>query len=161
MIRLLNIIIIIGLVQVISNAQANRHKPGPGQDRMIEKMESMRIAFLSNELDLTTDEAIKFWPLYNEYSDKRLELRKDQFEDKRKLKHDNLSEEESKQILDEQMEVQEKELTLKKNYYDKFSVVLPAQKLAKLEPAEMEFNREVIRKLKENRERRMDKRPRR
>lgn len=31
-----------------------------------ERVESMKIAFLSLNLDLTPDEAIHFWPVYNE-----------------------------------------------------------------------------------------------
>jgi len=49
------------------------------------------------------------------------------------------------------MENQEKEVVLKKNYYEKFKAILPAQKLVKLEEAEMEFNKEVLKKFKERR----------
>ncbi|MBK8956537.1 MAG: periplasmic heavy metal sensor [Saprospiraceae bacterium] len=129
--------------------------PGKGNERMIEKMESMRVAFLTNELDLTSEESAKFWPVYNEYSKKRMELRRDIMDRKRQQRKGNLSEEESEKELEEQMAVQEKELNLKRNYYEKFKAILPAQKLAKLEPAEKEFNHEVLRKLKERRDNRM------
>jgi hypothetical protein len=72
------------------------------------------------------------------------------------MKRKELSNEESNKALDEQFNIQEKELTLKKDYYEKFKAILPAQKLAKLEPAEAEFNIEVLRKLKERREKRME-----
>lgn len=71
------------------------------------------------------------------------------------MKNQDLSDEESRKALDDQFSIQEKELTLKKNYYEKFKAILPPQKLAKLEPAENEFNIEVLRKLKERREKRM------
>jgi hypothetical protein len=162
MIRLANILLLILSCTFLTQAQPDDDLQGPGpgkgpgRQRILEKMEAMRVAFLTNRLDLTTDESTRFWPLYNEYSRKRRELRIDQFDEKRALKRDqNLSEEDSKRALENQMQLQEQELTLKKNYYEKFKAILPAQKLAKLEPAEMEFNREVIRKLKERRERRM------
>ncbi len=161
MLRFTSIYITLMLMSVVTQAQEEREFNGPGHDRMIEKMEAMRVAFLSNRLDLTTDEATKFWPLYNEFSKKRLDLRRDQMEERRDRKRQNLSEEESKEVLENQFELQEKELTLKKNYYEKFEAILPAQKLARLEPAEMEFNHEVIRKLKERRDRRPGGRPRR
>lgn len=129
-----------------------------GQHRMIEKMDAMRAAFLTNKLDLSSAESARFWPIYNEFSKKRMELRKDLIFNKRDMKKKELSEEESNKAIEEQMSIQEKELTLKKNYYEKFKALLPAQKLAKLEPAEMEFNQEVIRKLKERRENRIGKR---
>ena len=161
MIRFSNILILLVLCQIITQAQVDPEFPGPGpgkgpgRERMIEKMESMRVAFLTNRLDLTTDESTRFWPVYNEYSRKRMDLRKDMFEEKRDVKVKNLTEEESKKAVDNQFKIQEQELTLKKNYYEKFKAILPSQKLAKLEPAEMEFKREVLSKLQERRERRM------
>ena len=34
-----------------------------------EKIEQLKIAYITKELDLTTDEAEKFWPLYNAMND--------------------------------------------------------------------------------------------
>lgn len=127
------------------------------KEKMLEKMESMRVAYLTNELDLSSEESARFWPVYNEYSKKRMELRKDMMERKRNLRKEDISEEESVKELEEQMAVQEKELNLKRNYYEKFKAILPAQKLAKLEPAEKEFHQEVLRKLKERRDQRMER----
>lgn len=139
----------------LGSLHAQEGPPLKGKDRMIEKMESMRVAFLTNELDLTSDESARFWPVYNEYAKKRMELRKDLMDKKRNLREQNLTEEESEKELEDQMAVQEKELNLKRHYYEKFKAILPAQKLARLEPAEKEFNHEVLRKLKERRENRM------
>lgn len=154
-----NIIMLFVFCQFTLQAQEEEVFPGPGKgpgrERIIEKMEAMRVAYLTNRLDLNTDESTKFWPLYNEYSRKRMELRKDLFELKKDAKAKDLSEKESEKVVENQFITQEQELTLKKNYYEKFKAILPSQKLAKLEPAEMEFNREVIQKLKERRERRM------
>lgn len=143
------------IVQLVAWSQDDPGRPPEGRERMLEKMESMRVAFLTNKLDLTTEESTRFWPVYNEYTRKRMELRKDMVFQKRELKNKELSEEDSKKALEEQFSIQEKELNLKKNYYEKFKSILPPQKLAQLEPAEMEFNHEVIRKLKERRENRM------
>jgi len=40
-----------------------------------EQIKAMKVAFLTTELDLTSSEAEKFWPLYNTYDDKQFELR--------------------------------------------------------------------------------------
>jgi hypothetical protein len=156
MLRFFNTIIMLVLISMLAKAQPEDDipGPGPGRKRMIEKMEAMRVAFLTNRLDLTTEESTKFWPVYNEYSRKRMEIRRNVFEQRNKTQPE-LSEQQSNEVLNDQFETQEQELTLKKNYYEKFKAILPSQKLAKLEPAEMEFNHEVIRKLKERRERKM------
>ena len=47
-------------------------------ERMKEKIEqirAMKVAFLTTELDLTSSEAEKFWPVYNAFEDKQFELR--------------------------------------------------------------------------------------
>lgn len=156
MIRLAYIVLIVSLCNAFAVAQPDREfQEGPGKERMVEKVEAMRVAFLTSKLDLTTEESEKFWPLYNEYSKYRKELRKDMMDSRRDQRRNELTEEESQKALEEQFNIQEKELTLKKNYYEKFKAVLPPQKLAKLEPAENEFNIEVIRKLKEHRNKRM------
>ena len=161
MIRFANIFILLALCRMGLYAQPDRDFPGPGRERIMEKMEAMRVAFLTNRLDLTTEESTRFWPVYNEYAKMRMELRRDMREQQRDLKGKNLSDEDSKRALENQIAIQEKELTLKKNYYEKFKAILPPQKLAKLEPAEMEFNQEVLREIKKRKERRMEGGPRR
>ncbi|MGB3199205.1 MAG: hypothetical protein WBB17_15890 [Saprospiraceae bacterium] len=143
--------IIIALPMLLS---AQDHS-GPGdrnpemREKMMEKVEAQRVAFITTKLDLSTEESTKFWPVYNEFSKKRFELRKNTKLDRRQ--QDSMNESDSKKALDQQMENQEKEVALKKNYYEKFKAILPAQKLVKLEEAEMEFNKEVLKKFKERR----------
>ncbi|MBP8725688.1 MAG: hypothetical protein KBF37_00405 [Saprospiraceae bacterium] len=136
-------------------AQDDAPGPPPERERALEKMESMRVAFMTNELDLNSEESARFWPLYNEYSKKRMELRKDLLLSKRENRREKLSEEESERLVEEQLALQQQELELKKNYYDRFRAILPAQKLARLEPSEKAFNQEVLKRLRERRENRM------
>ena len=39
----------------------------PGDETRAEKIQSLKIAFITQKLQLTTDEAEKFWPVYNQY----------------------------------------------------------------------------------------------
>jgi hypothetical protein len=130
-------------LSLISIAQNNPEKTNKQQ--LLEKIEAQRSAYITSKLDMTSEESAKFWPLYNEYSRKRMELKKEN----KAQNTDNLSEQESRMELDEQIESQEKALALKKSYYEKFKAVLPAAKLAKLESAEQEFRREILRQIKE------------
>lgn len=41
-------------------------------------LQGIKIAFITKQLSLTTEEAQKFWPLYNDFSDKAKNLRKGQ-----------------------------------------------------------------------------------
>ena len=40
----------------------------PGGERREEMVENLRIAYITKQLELTPDEAQKFWPVYNNYS---------------------------------------------------------------------------------------------
>ncbi len=115
---------------------------GSGKMRMMEKLEAQRVAFITNRLDLNADESARFWPLYNEYSKKRLELRRAKIENARQ---------DGEESIEGQFEQEEQALKLKRNYYDKFKTVLPVGKVAKLDDAEKEFRLEVIRALKQRR----------
>lgn len=144
---------IIFLYLIISSITAWSQGSGGGRpemrEKMLERVESQRVAYITSKLDLSSDESARFWPVYNEYSKKRMELRKNN-RGERKSEED-ASEAEAKKMLELQMENQEKEVALKKNYYEKFKAILPAQKLVKLDEAEMEFNKEILRKFKERR----------
>jgi hypothetical protein len=59
------------ILLLFSQLQAQPPKPGHrGNDpERREQIESMKIAFLTKRLDLTPEEAKKFWPVYNQYSE--------------------------------------------------------------------------------------------
>lgn len=50
-----------------ANAQTAQTDPGANNQKM-QNIEALKIAFISRQLQLTPDEAEKFWPVYNEYS---------------------------------------------------------------------------------------------
>ena len=41
------------------------------------KIEAIQVAWFTKELSLTTEEAQRFWPVYNDYRDELVEVRKD------------------------------------------------------------------------------------
>ena len=61
----------------IFNLATAQQKPTPA-DR--EKIESMKVTFLNNKMNLTPEEAQKFWPVYNQYKNEVKALRKDKKE---------------------------------------------------------------------------------
>ena len=140
---------ILGLcIMSIIHAQDPREDKMQNRERMREKIEAQRIAYITSKLDLNADESVKFWPVYNEYTKERMELRKS----RRDLRdQEEMNEQDSKKYVEQQIEIQEKDLALKKIYYEKFGNILSSQKLAKLEEAEKEFTQEIIKNLKERR----------
>ncbi len=116
-----------------------------------EKIEAMKVGFITNKLELSAKEAQLFWPLYNEYNQKMDKLRKTKKSDFDDLKNkgENLSDREISTFMDEVFATRQKELDLQKEYFDKYAKVLPLKKVALLYQAENQFKRELLRKIKE------------
>lgn len=121
------------------------------QDAMA-KMKAERVSFLTEKLQLTVDEAEKFWPLYNEYLSKREEM----MWGKREKMHRNfdpsqLTDEEMGKMLNEILDQEVKLAQLKKDYFDKLKTILPIRKVLTLHRVEQEFMNHMLNKLREGR----------
>lgn len=122
-----------------------------------EKVKALKVAFITEELDLTSEEAQKFWPIYNSFDEKESDLRHekmrgilDKFEPGNVEK---LSEKEATALL-AQMEIMEENLfILRKKFIKDLQGVLSAKKIIRLKKAEEDFNRHLIKQMRENRKR--------
>ncbi|KQB39495.1 MULTISPECIES: hypothetical protein [Flavobacterium] len=117
-------------------------------DEKREKIKAYKVSFLTTELELTSTEAEKFWPIYNAYDDKQFELRHQKMKTyMRKLDDDNInsmSEKEAVTLLS-QMESTDKELyLLRDKYMTNLKKVLSAKKILKLKKSEDDFNRKLL-----------------
>ena len=122
----------------------------PGRQRL----KAQRVAFITERIDLTPEEAEKFWPLFNQFENDKKDIQKKYKNPKRIA---NMTDEEiEKQLLDSIAKDQEL-LDLKKSYFSKFKKVISVRKIAMLQVAEKEFRRSIVDKLKENRGNRMNR----
>jgi hypothetical protein len=114
-------------------------------------VEAMKIAFLTNKLNLTAKEAQLFWPLYNEYSQKMDVLRraKKSEYDEIKSKNSTPTDKEIESYMEEVFLTKQKELDLQKEYYNKYVKILPIKKVAQLYRAENQFKKELLRIIKD------------
>ena len=122
---------------------------GLAQDRhgkRSEKIDAAKTAFLTDKMQLTTDQAQKFWPLYNEYEEKKQEIRKKS----RFFKDQNLeamSDQQLKEAINTMHDFRQKELNLEKEYTDRFQKVISIRQLATMYKAEKEFTKVLLQKL--------------
>ena len=116
-----------------------------------DKVEAMKIAFLTNKLNLTAKEAQLFWPLYNEYSQKMDVLRraKKSEYDEIKSKNSTPTDKEIESYMEEVFLTKQKELDLQKEYYNKYTKILSMKKVAQLYQAENQFKKELLRIIKD------------
>lgn len=146
--------LLIGFLVLIVAAM-NAQPPGPPaggkpNPKMEKKIESMRIAFITNELNLSPSESQAFWPVFNEMKDKEKAIRMEMKPDK---PVDELSEQEANAVLDQQLRLMEKETAIRREYTDRFRKILPATKVLKLQHAEGEFRRQLVNEVKDRRSR--------
>ena len=121
----------------------------PGTKR--DKIEALRVSFINQKVNFTTQEGQLFWPLYDEYNDKLENARKtfrQQFI--RNTDFTTLSDKEAEAYINAELNLKQREYELYKEYFDKFKKVLPIKKVALLRRAEEEFKKELIKNIKGN-----------
>ena len=77
-----NIIVLLLGILFLTSAVAQEEEEVVKDPKAQEKIKAARIAFITERLGLTPEEAEKFWPVYREFSNKRTGLKK-QYEQKR------------------------------------------------------------------------------
>lgn len=116
--------------------------PPPGMDE--DKIEALRIAFLTKYLDLSTEEAQKFWPVYNNMQ-KELDVIRQKEKDLRQGKDvQKMSDDELNKMIAQHFDNEQKSLDIKMKYVEEFKKVLSLKKVALLTDAESEFKREMM-----------------
>jgi hypothetical protein len=118
----------------------------------MERYRTEKIAFLTTKMELTSAEAEKFWPIYNQLEKERWEAQKCRrdLEDKVRDAEENLSENEVTKLTRDFAGSMQKEGDLMTSYNEKFLKVLTPKKVLKLYKAENEFRMNMIRKYRDN-----------
>ncbi len=105
----------------------------PIDEKKVQDIEALKVAFISKELELTPDEAQKFWPVYNQYSKEIKEARKSVKDDGDVLEKD------------------EKILNIRKRYKEQFARILGPQRMNRLYDSEGRFHQLLIRAMHKQR----------
>jgi len=119
--------------------------------KMLEKKEqiyALKVAFITNNLSLTSTEAEKFWPIYNSFEEKQFELKHQKSISFIKKMNDEtlnkMSDKEALAVLT-QMEASEDEMfQLRKKLITTLKNILSPVKIIKLKKAEEEFNKKLL-----------------
>ncbi len=140
-------VVILVLATSFTFAQGNQEKR--------EKIKALKVAFLTEKLALSSEEAQKFWPIYNAFEEKQFEIRYKKLKGLgNQLKDNNeekISDKEALQLI-AQFESYEDELHgLKKKFSKDLLVVLSPKKVILLKKYEDEFNRKLLRQMREGR----------
>jgi hypothetical protein len=127
-------------------AMAQQH-----DERRHEQIEAARIAHISTRLNLSPEQAQKFWPVYNEFNTRRHAMRQEHRQIKMSARENNLNNEQARTYIKEHVRLEKAEAALDEEYYGKklLSVLEPRQ-VVMLMNAEMEFKKMLLERLKDN-----------
>ncbi|MEO6148770.1 MAG: hypothetical protein ABIN95_02095 [Mucilaginibacter sp.] len=111
------------------------------------RLANIKRDYLSKQLDLTSEEAKKFWPLYKQYQQQLTNIRK--------LKRLNSTDAQANgtEQIKKELYYETELVNIRKRYQDEFLKILPPEKVSELYKSEREFNDQVIKQLSERSER--------
>jgi Spy/CpxP family protein refolding chaperone len=147
--KLLPLLFLLMLGFVAGHAQ--RQAPGAAQANRVEQL---KIAFLTRQIDLTAEEAQQFWPLYNEYQKTLAEQRDDRRESMGNERPDfeSMSADEINRLIDERMQQASAIHEARVAFLQGIREFLPPVKVARYFKAEEQFKRQALARLRERQE---------
>lgn len=86
------------------------------QDRR-DRIKSLKIAFITEKLNLTQTEAQQFWPIYNAFEDTYAKLRKETRMERTDFNYESLTDTEANKLLDSMLDSETEKLELRKNFF--------------------------------------------
>lgn len=141
------VIVLTAIIVLSLNLQAQRSSQEP------ESVRSLRVAIYTQVLQLTVEEAEKFWPLFNEFNDKLREMKQEVSKKRRRLAEDrlSLSDNEIEKELDEIFDIDVEIANLQRDYMKKMMKVIPASKVVLIPRAETQFKKALLDQIKKRR----------
>jgi hypothetical protein len=122
-------------------------------DRSKEQIKTLKIAFFTEQLSLSPEEAAVFWPIYNAHEKEKEALRDQQ---RREIRDrfpnlDQVSEKEARNALERYLEIEEREEELDKAFYEEIAREFSAVRTLKLFQAERDFRRRLFQEYRKKR----------
>ena len=125
--------------------------PPPGGPPKQEQIEAMKIGYITQKLDLTPDEAQKFWPVYNKFQDEIKAIRESRRKEMDGKSMETMNDAEVQKFIDNELARRQQEVDLIKKYTGEMKKVLPTRKVALLIQLEEDFKRELLKRMQEKR----------
>lgn len=142
------ILITCALATLLVAAFAQDNGPGKLDNAARDKIYAARVAYITQRLGLTPEEAERFWPVYREFADRRGELRNELQDAKRRI-DTQPTPEQQRDMVDLRMKIKQRELDLEREYSQRMLNTISAQKYLNLQKAEDDFRNLLIRQLQQ------------
>jgi Spy/CpxP family protein refolding chaperone len=136
------------IVFVLLLTSVSFYAQGDGMKDKKDQIKTLKVAFFTTELDLTTAEAEKFWPIYNVFDDTQFEIRHQKMRAFKNRMNDDalvkMSEKEANALLTQMESADEELFLLRKKFTKNLREIIPAVKIIKLRKSEEDFNRKLL-----------------
>ena len=145
--KVISVLVMVALMAATALAQQQGRREG-GDWR--ERVRAEKVAFLTDQMDLTESEAQVFWPIYNELQQKQregFEAVKKAYDAMDKGIKEGKTGKEMEKLVKEYIEAKEKNEGVETKYLNKLLKALPAEKVARYFLAEEKFRHQQIGRL--------------
>lgn len=146
------LLILFSMFLVVFNLQAQESKD---KQQHRERIKAMKVAYITQELNMDANLAQRFWPVYNQYECVKTELHKKEHLDIENI--ENITEAEAEKMLTGYLNIDKDEYIIKKELFDDLKKIMSAKDIIKLHKLESDFNKKLI---KEYRARKAEERNR-
>lgn len=144
--QLMLFVLFIGIGHYASAQKAN--------DRRNE-IESYKIAYLTQKMELSPEEAKVFWPIYKNWQQEQMNLRKERAQKvisyKKIEEIESLSDNEVQSLIANELTIKQKALNIEKKYYNQLKSKLPIKIVGKYYRAQETFKKELLHRYKDGR----------
>ena len=134
-------IIILLLIMVIPSVSGQVR-----QGNVIRKIQAKKVAFFNEKLQLTPEESEQFWPVYNDYSNRKnlINQQRNSLMAYYIQNENNLNEKEMTETLEKILDFQRQETALMENYTNKFRQFMSDSKVIKIFVTELQFRKYLL-----------------
>ena len=113
-----------------------------------QRIKSLKIAFITEKLELTETEAQKFWPIYNAHESNNHDLRQQSRQNRKNVDLESMSETDAKNLIGKMLILEQRKLEIRKQFTTDLMTVIPAKKVILLKISEDEFNKRMFNEMR-------------
>ncbi len=142
------------IVIILIGSNSFSQEKGDRNKRDFEKFKAQKISYMTDKMELTPKEAQAFWPIYNEFDEKRWALheRRRNIEKKIRDNYQDLKDTDFQKINQEMVNIAKNEAKLMEEYNAQFIKALPVKKVILIAPVENDFRFMMIKAYREKKQ---------
>lgn len=106
-----------------------------------ERIHAIKVAYITDKVQLTSEQAAEFWPVYNRFEDELFSTRRKYIKNVDDI-----------ETAKDDLELQQEMLDIRKKYQREFLKIISEQQLNELYIAEREFKKMLLQQLKARRD---------